>query len=71
MYLEYLADLTEECTNSYQLVQALKQLKNEGHKRIKTRYSSPSIGTLMHEIISMSKMGYSYSKIVDELVYNY
>ena len=71
MYLEYLADLADQCTNSYQLVQLLKQLKNEGHQRIKTRYASYSIGTLMHEIISMSKMGYSYSKIVDELVYNY
>ena len=71
MYTEYLKDLADTCTNSFQLVQVLKSLRNEGHRDIRTRYGCHPIGKVMKEIVSMSKMGYSYYEIVDELVYNY
>ena len=71
MYYEHLKNLADNCTNSFQLVQALKALRNDGHREIKTCYACHPIGNVMREIVSLSKMGYSYSEIVDELVYNY
>ena len=68
MYCEYIRDLVNNYTNSYQLVQALKGLRADGQTTIRTRYASHPIGKVMHEIITMSKMGYTYSEIVDELV---
>ena len=65
----YLNPLIAESNNSYELVMALKELKEKGYKYIQANHDKHKLGNLMFDIVSMSKHGYTYKEIVAELLH--
>lgn len=65
----YLNPLIAKSNNSYELVMALKKLKENGYTYIQASHDKHKLGNLMFDIVSMSKHGYSYKEIVTQLLH--
>ena len=64
----YLNNLITQSDSAYDLVMKLKKLKETGCNYVKANNDKHKMGSLMYDIVSMSKHGYKYPEIVAELM---